>query len=176
MGQFPVPWGGTCPNPRKYCVNPYRSSTLQVGEGLIVQSLEPDMLDGDEGFVAGRFFATSAGTTHINPVGRLVASTPVAFKLHKGFQQHRAITIAAEPIVWQLACHTRENFRGKPLGLYPRQNKEECVVDHQLQVTSARAALHGLSNLLEHLPKPRVLCGAEVDAHQSTRCAGGLKQ
>ena len=59
----------------------------QGREEMFVQRVKPDILDRDERFVAERFFATTAGAPHIDPIGGLVASTPVALKFHKGLQQ-----------------------------------------------------------------------------------------
>ena len=54
---------------------------------MFVQRVKPDILDRDERFVTERLFAATAGAPDIDPIGGLVASTPVALKFYKGLQQ-----------------------------------------------------------------------------------------
>ena len=61
------------------------------------------------------FLAPPTGATHIDPVGGLVTSPKVAFKFDERLHHHWRKAIASQPILGQLACHTQEDFRCKPL-------------------------------------------------------------
>ena len=65
----------------------------QAGE-VLVQRVEPDIFDRDDLMVDGGFFTATGGLTDVDPVGGLVASPPVAFVLHKGFEQHGAKAVS----------------------------------------------------------------------------------
>ena len=54
----------------------------------------------------------SGGLAHVNPVARLVTSTPESILLHEGLQQVNAMVIAPLPIAIDTLSNLRENMVG----------------------------------------------------------------
>ena len=59
----------------------------------------------------------------------------VALRFDKGPQQHWRVAVTLQPILRQLTYHAREDFRGQAFELRPGQNRQACIVDHQLQIS-----------------------------------------
>jgi hypothetical protein len=79
----------------------------------------------------------SLGGAGMNPVGGPIAGTGEAFRIDKGFQQHRADTIDIEPIIGKLMRSDRKDFAGEMRDLNPGKNQKSAVIDNAWKVALA---------------------------------------
>src|ERR1019366_4207536 len=101
---------------------------------VLAKRVQPAVLDGHDLLVDRALLAAADGLADMDPVGGLVASATVTYRLDEGFEQHRAIAVALMPMVGQLAGDQRQDLRGEPFGLDPGQDQEAGVVDDELKV------------------------------------------
>src|SRR5205807_7365513 len=68
-----------------------------------------------------------------NPVGGLVASSPVTSHLHESLQQHRRISVALLPVSANPFSGEGQSFAGQIPDAYPGKQKEARVAHHPVQ-------------------------------------------
>jgi len=79
----------------------------------------------------------SSGLAHVNPVGRLVSSTPEAVLLDEGLQQVKAMAVAPLPIGVDALRDLRKNMISQLSYSDPRQDQIATVVGDERQTLSA---------------------------------------
>jgi hypothetical protein len=97
-------------------------------------TVKPDVFGRNLLIVAGGFLSPPRRSPDIDPVRCLVTSALVSLVFNKGFQQNWRESLAAVPVMGQLASGKGQNLRSQPFAFDPRQDQKAGIVDHQLQV------------------------------------------
>jgi hypothetical protein len=77
-----------------------------------------------------------SGLAHVNPIGRLVRSTPEAVLLDEGLQQVKAMAVAPLPIGIDALSDLAENMISQLCYSDPRQDQIATVVGDERQTPS----------------------------------------
>src|ERR1035438_5921714 len=80
-------------------------------------------------------FATPCGSSQHHPVRRSIACPAESFWIDEGFQQIDRVSVAALPILRDLAGHATEDVRSQVRDRDPRQNQKPRVVGEEADIT-----------------------------------------
>ena len=93
----------------------------------------PDAFDGERAGMRGIEFAMATRIAKVLPVGIAIACSTEAGLFDEGFEEHRAIAVAGEPVVGQAAVRQAEELGGQVSGAYPREDEETGIIDDEME-------------------------------------------